>query len=134
MLKRVRKDSSMTYVYRCPVTLRDDWHEAARERPSTEYDICPRKFAETCHFHQETVAEKILLYKQFGEGLSRSTSAVDGLQREIMKICDDERSSWTFTREASIRQTRDRDEDEEEDEDEDEEEESSKSIKSPRLL
>jgi len=103
MLKRVWKGTNRGYDYNCPVALRNDWQAAKRERPSRERDFCPHKFAEECHYDPDTVARKILLYAQHGEGVTLSAIAIDRKQQEILNICDEVRSSWTFTREVRDR-------------------------------
>ena len=71
-----------------------------RESPAREYDVCPRKFAEECHFHPDRVGEKIALYQAHSEGARLSAIAIDRLQQEVLKICEEARSNWTFTREV----------------------------------
>ena len=86
--------------FNCPVTPHESRLKIMRESPAREYDVCPRKFAEACHFHPETVGRKIELFKERGEGTRLSAIAVDRLQQEVLKFCDEVRSSWTFTREV----------------------------------
>ena len=101
MLQRAMIEGRRKYSYNCPVARCDDWMIACRERPSREYEICPRKFAEVCHFDGETVLIKTRLFKDKGEGYCRSEAAIESFQREVLQICDEVRSSWTFTRDTS---------------------------------
>ena len=125
-------DGRSGHCYNCPVAMCDDWVLARRERPTREYEVCPRKFAEVCHFDHETVLIKIRLFKDKGEGYCMSDAAVERLQQEVFRICDEVRNSWTFTRDTSRLHQQERREDDESEDDADEH--LTKPSKKPRSL
>ena len=134
MLKKTMMDERRVYSYNCPVARYDDWVQACREKPTQEYELCPRKFAEVCHFDGETVLTKMRLFKDRGEGYCMSDAAVERLQQEILRICDEVRNSWTFTRDTSRLHLQDAEEEGDGESEDDNDEHLTKPSKKPRSL
>ena len=92
-----------TWVYTCPVINPREWDVSQEvEHWAFSYDISPSKFAAEYHYDEHQVQQAWRVYLRCGIGLEEEKVDLKRTRREILRICDEVRSSWEFKRTNSL--------------------------------
>jgi len=92
----------ITYTYECPVALRDHWPPQESDWGGLQIwnslDISQEKLALLHGYNHKAIDDALFNWENHGAGLILSDADIQKFKEEVLKICDDERQSWTFKR------------------------------------
>jgi len=102
MSKKDDDKGTTTYEYLCPIALRDHWPP---KEPGWEglniwnsLDASQDKLALLHGYNEGEVAKALYQWENHGAGLLLLDIEVKEFKDKVLRICDDERQTWTFKR------------------------------------